>query len=447
MEQRRAHPLDVDLLSDALGELDVDAAEHVTAHLGTCLLCRVRLARVRRAVGGWSEAGTTTAFPQPRVPSEVIKLLQTGSPPPAFAPGQLWLAGDDEQMLLWLRAVRADQVIAHPVSLDVEAADEWTLIVDPVPTLGMAVGVVTSIVGNVPRSALVKYVADLDVATEVSALRRAQAAGTLDHGFSVGTPLSGATDERIELRQLLADELAALGAPLEEEDADPDDADQALSATVGLFEVIAQNLPARRGRQCAVFRPSDGRVLSFALTCGWESVALVTELTCTILVVAVEAAADAEINEPAKAEKLIEIADATTLAIVDPREPHMALLFEVPDLKRAIEPPRGVVAGPRPRLQPLPVLDALFKYLEHTALVSELEAKPPATAPTVALNEVIILQTRAAIEALRSTSAQKEKRLALRGLSESDATAVAEAIRSAANADDLLVRIEGIVGR
>src|SRR5688500_7497041 len=112
MEQRHAHPLDIDLLSVALGEADVALSSQVDAHLGMCLLCRVRIARIRRS-GAVPEPLVASGIQYPSVSPEVIAVLDSTVPPEEAASGQLWLAGDSHRMLVWIDAIEDDTAFVY----------------------------------------------------------------------------------------------------------------------------------------------------------------------------------------------------------------------------------------------------------------------------------------------------------------------------------------------
>src|SRR5687767_9863624 len=120
MEQRPAHPLDIDLLGVALGDTDATLAAEVAEHLGTCLLCRVRMTRLRRGgavpLGDPATSTPVTSLPtplgvdRPSVSTAVLAVLDDGARPDAVAAGQVWLAGDRHRLLVWVRTVRAERV-------------------------------------------------------------------------------------------------------------------------------------------------------------------------------------------------------------------------------------------------------------------------------------------------------------------------------------------------
>src|SRR5213594_2445814 len=100
MAQRQAHPLDIDLLGFALGDADEARIAQVQEHLGDCLLCRIRIARMRRS--GVAPAPLATGgVTYPKVSPEVLAVLDPRVPRPAPAANQLWLAGSTTRSLVW----------------------------------------------------------------------------------------------------------------------------------------------------------------------------------------------------------------------------------------------------------------------------------------------------------------------------------------------------------
>ena len=421
MADGNAHPIDIELLDFVTGG---DASVDVREHLGECLLCRVRVGRLRAEPSAWTDGLPVPVPPALRVPPSVLE-ASASSDRPEPAKGQLWLAGGPASYLLvWIRGVAGPVVICHPVALDVEAADDTTLITD-VASLQLPAGVVTSITGTVPIAALERFVGDLDVAAQVDSVRD----GIVD-GLAVGARIESDLDERLELRQLLADQLALLH-PEDSSDEDEDDAPSVPHPVRELYELVAREMTSRRGRECHVAPPMDRRLIAQAQTAGLNVVAKVSELTCSVLVLALQAA-EAEWSEvlvPAEAEKLAELADATTIAIVETASRHTTVLFEVSDLNSAIETPDGVARGPRPHLPPMDLGDALFKYLERTSMVTEgAAAGPPSRQEAIDVSDVLHRHARAFVAELHDTGAQTEKRLALRGLDEADGEALGTAL-------------------
>lgn len=208
-------PLDVDLFDYAVRALDHGANATIAGHRNECLLCRVRVARIRRqnpSQGSYPSAHVTVDV------SPAVQAVVSGNASPEdVVAGQVWLAGGPRRTLVWIRAVRDRRLICHPATMEIEAADDSTLIVEDFEPLGQPLAVMTSITGTVPSDRLINFVGVLDIAADVNRLRKASVSGVppAELGWPTGPPMTGPADERLELRQLLADDLAALD-PIED---------------------------------------------------------------------------------------------------------------------------------------------------------------------------------------------------------------------------------------
>src|SRR5436190_16061894 len=104
MTQRQGHPLDIDLLGFALGDIDDVRIAQVQAHLSDCLLCRIRIARMRRS-GVVPAPLAATGIAYPKVSPDVLAVLDPQAPRPGPAANQLWLAGSSTRILVWVESV------------------------------------------------------------------------------------------------------------------------------------------------------------------------------------------------------------------------------------------------------------------------------------------------------------------------------------------------------
>ena len=201
------HPLDIDLLERCLATADRSLPDGVEAHLSVCLLCRVRLNRIRRSNPrpGDPPAGVVC----PAVSSGLAATLAAGSAPETAAAGQVWVAGGGDRVVVWVRSVCRAAVVVHPVTVDIDAVDDTGLIVDGFAAIGRPVAIVAGVVGTVPMASLVVCLGDLPVGRFLRRVAAAAASG-ISSGLATGTPIYGPADERIEFRQILADEIAAL---------------------------------------------------------------------------------------------------------------------------------------------------------------------------------------------------------------------------------------------
>lgn len=236
MGPRTTHWLGVDLLDYALADPVARSVPELDRHLRQCLACRIRLNRIRRAVPDL-EPGLSPTLSFPHVAPAILAILAGQRRPSAFRPGQLWLAGTQsdhglERVLVWLQAV--DETVGMTTvlaaTLDVHVADHTSLIVD-VPSLDRPAAIFTSVPGWIPLDRLDLFVDHIQVGDQIVQLQEhleqpPVRAGTHNDGdpatgaqpphqernvpLRVGPRISGASDERLEFRQVLADQLAEL---------------------------------------------------------------------------------------------------------------------------------------------------------------------------------------------------------------------------------------------
>lgn len=449
MEPREGHPLDIDLFGLVVGDLDAALAAVVTEHLATCLLCRVRIARIRRSDA--VPAAPPVGIDFPTVSPRVLAALESSARPELIATGQIWLAGESHRLLLWLRAVESGAVIAHPITLDVDTADDTALIIDELPALGHAGAVVTSIVGTVPESQLVSYIGDLDISADVQRLRDAATLGTSVLDLRTGSPITGPTDERLEFRQLLADDLAALDLIEDEDDEHYHDghSDTPEAAAREMVEALRSDLLSRRGPNCELRTVLDDLLLgSFARTKGCVPVVVVSELTASILLITGVDPVAWVVENQGDASKLLRLSRATALAIAEQLRPFDTWLFEERHLHPARELPQAAaLVDPRPMLGPKPLVKALYDYFEDDVFAVEPVAPLVPDSSQRDLSPYLEAKARSRLDALRTTRAQLTKNTALKGLAPSDADALADALGTAGDLEQFLGMLDGITDR
>jgi hypothetical protein len=457
MEQRANHPLDIDLLSYALGEIDAAFAAELDLHLGDCLLCRIHLNRIRR---GGLDLGpdVTPTFSYPEIAPTVLDLVHGRHRPITVQPGQLWLAGSSPRALVWTEAVNdsARMATVLAATLDVEAADHTSLIVG-VPSLGRDIAIFTSIPGWIPLDQLDTFVDDVDVVEEIAELQASIEQSSAPPRqrkhlpkLRVGTRISGASDERLEFRQMLADQLAGLDPENDEADADREVL-RALSQpdpVVQMRNELARDLPARRHGLCEVkYLDSEFLVGSYARGLAVQPVATVHELDCVMLVVTGGSSQAGLGFDPEDAYKLLLDSGAESLAVAEPTEPYLTHMFERSVLRPAFEPPRAIERhAPRPLWESRPLIQALFDYLQGDVFPIESEPQPTSRShPDLA--EFLPTHSATAIVELKQIRAQKGKHRALKALGPRDVAALHDAIATSPNLDALLARIEEITVR
>lgn len=446
MEQRNAHPLDIDLLKVALGDFNVAVDSEINEHLSGCLLCRIRIARIRHGNAA-PEALNATGILYPSVSPEVLAVLDSTIERGDAQAGQLWLAGDAYRIPVWIDDIEHGIAFVYAASLDTDAADDTALII-PVPNLNRAIAVYTSVGGTIGIDRLVSYIDDLPIHDDVERLVAAAVNGTVADGLLTGSAITGVTDERLELRQLLADDLAALDPIDDDEDDEPDDVTEpALSAVAGLADHLRHDLLLRRGPRCRV-HDIDEIIAQLSAPMAVTAVATVHELGCVVLIVSGERGPEWALAHAADAWTLMEAATATVLGFAEPTDPYDTVLFERHDLRDSYELPRaGLKSPPRIAVAAQPIVKALHTYLDKSAF--EVHPADPVERPSVApdLSPHFDSNARTSIASLKDIGAQTGKRRALKALSDDDATGVADALSGTDDLDSLLTKIEQVLER
>jgi hypothetical protein len=468
MEQRAAHPLNIDLLAYALGEVDAEPAAELEQHLGQCLLCRIHLNRIRQ---GGLELGpdATATLRYPEIAPTVLGMIEGGRRPASIEPGQLWIAGTSSRMLLWIEAINRDARMATVLaaSLDVDAADHTSLIV-AVPELDRDVAIFTSVPGWIPIDRFSTFVSTIDVTEEIAELSESleEPIERIDSGtknaarasdrrrkkqgaqLRVGMRISDGSDERLEFRQLLADQLANLyGEDDGGEYADDDpisDLSQVDSIVADMRQKLTENLISSREGPCDVRVLDEYLAGSFARSMPIRPVATVQELDCVMLVFATDFRHEDFGFKPEDAYKLLLDSGASSLAVAEPRQPYPTQIFVLSGLRPAYEIPRAIGhVDPRPLWEPRPLIQAVLDYLQSDVFPIESQPIASTRTPPVLLN-FLPRQSLAAINELKGMRAQKGKLRALKSLDSEDATALQDALATAGHIDELVARIEEI---
>jgi hypothetical protein len=438
MEQRRAHPLDIELLSLALG--DPHVADGINDHLDTCLLCRIRLARMRRS-NATPEPFNESAITFPRASPEVLAVLDSTVERSAAQAGQLWLAGDAYRIPVWIDDIEDGIAFVYATSFDVDAADD-TALITLVPNLNRSIAVYTSIGGTIGIDRLVSYIDDLPIHDDFARVAAATVNGTVADGSLTGAPITGVTDERLELRQLLADDLAALD-PIEE-----DNDSELVPASLGdLADHLRYELQIHRGRRCRV-QDINEVVAHLSASMTLTAVATVHELGCVVLIVSGDGGPEWVLDHAVDAWTLVEESSATAFGFAEPTDPYDTVLFERHDLRNAYELPRAALKSPpRIAMAAQPIVKALCTYLDKSAF--EVHSAEPAEHPSIAPDLVphLYAHARASIQSLKGIGAQTSKKRALKALTDEDARGIADALSLAHGLEGLLASIEQVLDR
>lgn len=369
MRHRVRHPLDVDL-ADFAGDLVDEAQRQVLEdHLAGCLLCRIKVRRLRGALGEAPEAlcpaqgGTDVSMgindwlsvTAPRVFAADITVDR-------LRPGQLWAVGNDERLLVLVLREGTRRVSVVPVTFDVPAADDETILVEAaLCPFGIPVAVYPMLATELPKVSFAACFGQLAEGGDVGQL----VAGALP-GTARGEPIDGPADPRLEFRQLLADRLGAL------EEVAPNPGITGCAPPAGpdrLASALAAELRDRRGRPCRLYRLSSWEGL-LADSKGWTPVAAVDELG-TVLVVFDTRSGLASGDDFNAAISVLTRYNATAVVVLATSLGPDVELFDAASLSYGISVPSGETGPPAPLLSGLAPADAIVKYLDQSSSWSE----------------------------------------------------------------------------
>jgi hypothetical protein len=362
------HPTESALLSFARGQSNAAGAAGVAAHLDSCLACRVwetRLRHARVAEADGSVTARLTAAAQ-AIPEDLRNALAV--PPGAAVPaaGDIWRVGSDEALLVWVRRLASESATVIPVTLDVELADEYTLIVPAGESpLGLDLALMTAVEGHVDRRAFLQQIAALPVGDQITQLVLARSDGRPPPpGLLTGSPASR-DDERLEYQQVLAGLLAGLSPGALPDVGLPGSRDDGVDVDrlAGMLNGLTWHRPGLEISLLEGGHVAVGPAHELIVT------ALVRDLDAAILVAVLTG------PEPARVLSAPEVAracgglltmyqDADDVAAAVPDEDWTAVVVTPEFASRAVEAPSGRLSGPRVAFQPLPLADALLKHLD-----------------------------------------------------------------------------------
>ncbi|MEZ5406626.1 MAG: zf-HC2 domain-containing protein [Acidimicrobiales bacterium] len=258
------HPLDADLLDLVEGTLPPTAADDVEAHLAGCVVCRIKRHRLM---------GEPPTEPTHLGDTDVPRfrpLDSVDASPDTAVPGELWLTGGDEAVLVLIRQILdRSQGLVVPAAFDVEAADSGTLVFDAdASPLGVPLAIFDGMPVRLPLDVLRSRVIP-ERAVDLLAV------GVGTPGVRLGSPLEGPVDPRHEVREHIADRLRDLASA--EGEATPPDG---ILSTDGFDEVR---------HQLEDLRSSNSTVEPFATPAGcpdgWLGLGRVIERHLSILVI------------------------------------------------------------------------------------------------------------------------------------------------------------------
>jgi hypothetical protein len=442
------HPLDIDL-ADFVGDLVEDARrEALEDHLGGCRVCRIKVRRLSDALGDQPKARFPTRSGADvsagsgiglRVAPPLISVADARSGAPA--PGQLWAAGNDERLLVLVLGERHGRIVAVPVSFDVGCADVETVVVPAgLSPFDMAIAVYPALSVELPRLSLVACFGQVVEAGDVDRLL----AGALP-GTARGELIDGPTDLRLEIRQVLADQLGALEMIAADArftaDAPPAGSERIASA-------LAAELRDRRSHRCTLYRLRSWEGLVLAHAKGWTPVATVDEVGM-VLVVFDTRTGLASGDDFNAAVSVLTRYNATAVVVLATSLGPEAELFDAASLSYGIGVPSGEAMRPAPLLSGLAPADAIAKFLDQNS--SWAQPAWPGRAST-APSDVIATLSRSAASAIEEVvRAGRRAKIAPKAAGyaavETLAEDLDEVLRGALGGEDVAQRLSGLADR
>ena len=255
------------------------------------------------------------------------------------------------------------------MTFDVGCADVETIVVPAaLSPFQMAIAVYPALSVELPMFSLVACFGQVVEAGSVDRLL----AGALP-GTARGEPIDGPTDVRLEFRQMLADQLAALeriaSGPGTAADAPPAGPERIASA-------LAAELRDRRGRRCRLYRLGSWEGLVLPYWKGWAPVAMVDELGM-VLVVFDTRTGLASGDDFNAAVSVLTRYNATAVVVLATSFGPDAELFDAASLSYGIGVPSGEAIPPAPLLSGLAPADAIAKYLDQNLVMGSAGVARP----------------------------------------------------------------------
>jgi hypothetical protein len=355
-----SHPLDVDLADLVDGVLDAARAADLEAHLDACLLCRLKRRRLEGAPAPASAGGFL-----PGVDFD-IPVFEPGGDP---AVDDLWVAGEDDRLLVLVLGVAGDRITAAPVTFDVHAADDETVVVDQSP-FREPVAVHPALALEIPRAALTAKV------------------GVLTLAGAAGRPIAGPSDPRIQVRQYLVDRLAVLADPPAAAAGDPPPPrpEQVRSSLIA-------DLRSMRGRSCAARALDAWGDLVLAEQRAWTPLVTVDEVGVVLVVFDTPHGLEDELDFDAARSVLTRL-NASALVVLTGELSELADVFDAAALHAGIDMPSGAHNPPRPLISGLVPFDAIAKFLDQHSGARAMTA--PTRSPLARVEVADVLRDAAA---------------------------------------------------
>ena len=388
-------------------------------HLGECLACAVRFARLQRSSGPVTASTNSlqrVIEASAVLPETLVELITAdrGRDP---QPGEIWRVGGSEAVLVWVRKILDDGVAdVVPVVLDVELADRESVIIGEEATpLDVELAAMVALRTHIHPGAFINRIGSLDIRSEVTEVMTAVREGRRPSGVRVGPPIEDDDDQRVEYRQALRDVFSELTPSAWGESRSELGGD-----CVDRQETSADGMPSRTAQdiEYALRERLDGLLWrtpdSAEITVGKfkaRSLFNISYLQSAALIVTLEAEGLRELPAPAELVSVCEAMcalepDIDAVAISVPCDDWPALLFTTASMRSGWATPSGARVGPEPVIDGLDIVDTLHKHFEGVKISWEATEQLSRRGLTVDYREIA---ARRAAEAVSQVATQGRK--------------------------------------
>lgn len=373
-----AHPLDTDIFDLIEGSLDAASAKLIEAHLEQCLLCRIKRQRLSDAPPiDFADVAGLMVPEYSRIDVQDAFGVEANR-------GELWLTVGDEAVMVLVRSVRtapATGLVVVPVTFDVEAADDETIVLDEAfSPVDAPLAIYEQLTVSIPASALasrISLVRDVDLL----ALDAGQP------GVTRGSAIDGPTDPRLEFRQYLTDLLTSLD-PIVTDQSDEQPSPVSISA---VFAEMVEHLEFNRGTATYV---DPLELQGVGVPAGWTGVAVIDELMVRVVVIDTPSGLTDDVERQA-AEEIFTKWHASALAVCTTWISEMAEMYDYAGLVGRIALDSGLrSSGP---LFMLPVNDAVSKFLDQRTSVPTTPGRSAARGAPVDAHAILNQQVAGAL--------------------------------------------------
>jgi hypothetical protein len=300
--------------------------------------------------------------------------------------GQLWITADADGGRVLVRKVRSSGLVVVPVTLDVEVADDETVVLDEAASpLGLPLAIYERLTISIPFAAIARRVIPIRDDVDLLALSSESV------GVHRGLPIDGSTDPRLEIRQYLADRLTTLDTPVDEESFG-DNVVFELPSIDTLFADLQAHLSFARGEEATVLLPTT---VGSRIPAEWTGIAVVDELN--VRVVAVDTPHGIAGTDDSKvAEEILALWGATAIVVCTLALSENVELWDAAGLRGSVSLATGErVSGPLIEMMSMP--DAISKFLDQRIRIPEQTFGQPTRGTAIDTNAILVTKVAAAV--------------------------------------------------